>query len=244
MVNLVNRRFVLSLVVFISLVASSAQAAIPVIDTQNILQQLKTYEQEAMTVINTAKQVQLQAQELLSLPTSIMNSFKSLTSTEISALQSLLTNTTGMLNPNKSLDDLWISMFKPAGDLTKTNITAATASAASASTIKATDTVNYESFKIVKTAISTIEQSQSNIDQLLELNSSAEGQKQAGQIQNMLLAEQAKIMQQQNVIRAAEANARITYYQRQNQLDAMAQVLAEQAAESIEKMDVSRKVFQ
>ena len=55
----------------------SATAAIPVIDTQNILQQLKTYQQEAMTVINTAKQIELQYKELLNLPNQILNSYKS-----------------------------------------------------------------------------------------------------------------------------------------------------------------------
>ena len=95
--------------------AITATAAIPVIDTQNILQQLKTYEQEAMTVINTAKQIELQYKELLNLPNQILNSYKSLLGNEIGELQSILKNTTGILNPDKKLDDLWISLFKPAG---------------------------------------------------------------------------------------------------------------------------------
>lgn len=70
----------------------------------------------------------------------------------------------------------------------------------------------------------------------MTLNASAEGQKQAAQINNMLLAEQAKILQQQNLIRAAEAVARISYYQRQNQLDALAEAQRTQAADSILNM--------
>lgn len=218
-------------------------AAIPVIDTQNILQQLKTFEQEAMTVINTAKQIELQYKELLNLPNQIMSSYKSLLNSEIGQIQDLLKNTTGILNPDKKLDDLWISLFKPAGDLTKTTVTSATAAAASSSLNKSVDKANYESFEIVKGAMSNITQTQKNIDDLLELNKSSEGAKQTGQVQNMLLAEQAKLLQQQNLLRAAEANARITHYQRQNELDALAHAIGQKAAEAVGKMDVSRKAF-
>ena len=88
-----------------------------------------------------------------------------------------------------------------------------------------------------------IKQTQKNIDDLLELNKSSEGAKQTGQVQNMLLAEQAKLLQQQNLLRAAEANARISHYQRQNELDALAYAIGQKAAESVSKMDVSRKAF-
>ena len=219
----------------------SATAAIPVIDTQNILQQLKTFEQEAMTVINTAKQIELQYKELLNLPNQVMNSYKSLLNSEIGQIQNLLKNTTGILNPDKKLDDLWISLFKPAGDLTKTTVTPSAAAAASSSITQAVDKANYESFQIVKGAMSNVTQTQKNIDDLLELNKSSEGAKQTGQVQNMLLAEQAKILQQQNLIRAAEANARLTYYQRQNESMRLAQALGEKASNAIDNMDISSK---
>lgn len=219
----------------------AATAAIPVIDTQNILQQLKTFEQEALTVINTAKQIELQYKELLNLPNQIMNSYKSLLNSEIGQIQDLLKNTTGILNPDKKLDDLWISLFKPAGDLTKTTVTPSAAAAASSSITKAVDDVNYESFKIVKGAMSNITKTQKNIDDLMELNKSSEGAKQTGQVQNMLLAEQAKILQQQNLIRAAEANARLTYYQRQNESMRLAQAIGEKAATAIENMNTKSK---
>lgn len=244
-----SRGLVLFLVVVCLLSGSvfvpiTATAAIPVIDTQNILQQLKTYQQEAMTVINTAKQIELQYKELLNLPNQILNSYKSLVNSEIGELQSILKNTTGILNPDKKLDDLWISLFKPAGTLTKTTVSSSTAAAASSGISKSVDTVNYESFEIVKGALGKITQTQKNIDDLMTLNASSEGAKQTGQIQNMLLAEQAKILQQQNLIRAAEVNARITYYQQQNEMNSLARAIGQKAADSIGNMDVSRKVFQ
>ena len=194
-----------------------------------------------MTVINTAKQIELQYKELLNLPNQIMNSYKSLLNSEIGQIQDLLKNTTGILNPDKKLDDLWISLFKPAGDLTKTNVTPSAAAAASGSIIKSVDKANYESFEIVKGAMSNITQTQKNIDDLLELNKSSEGAKQTGQVQNMLLAEQAKILQQQNLIRAAEANARLTYFQQENEARRIAAAIGEKAAAAIEGMDTSSK---
>lgn len=217
----------------------SAIAVVPVNDAQNILQQLKTYQQEAMTVVNTAKQIELQYKELLNLPNQILNSYKSLLGNEIGELQSILKNTTGMLNPDKKAEDLFISLFKPAGTLTKTTVTSSTAAAASSGISKSVDTVNYESFEIVKGALGKITQTQKNIDDLMTLNASSEGSKQTGQIQNMLLAEQAKIMQQQNLIRAAEVNARVSYYQQQNEYKRLAAAIGEKAATSIENMDTS-----
>ena len=113
------------------------------------------------------------------------------------------------------------------------------AAAASSGITKSVDTVNYESFEIVKGALGKITQTQQNIDDLMTLNASSEGSKQTGQIQNMLLAEQAKILQQQNLIRGAEVNARITYYQQENEAKRLAAAIGERAAAAIENMDTS-----
>ncbi|MBP2665431.1 MAG: type secretion system family protein [Firmicutes bacterium] len=217
----------------------ATQAAIPVIDTENILQQYKTYIQEAQTVINTAQQIQLQIKELTSLPASTISSFQSILNSEMNKMKNLLTSTTGALNPQKTLDSVWDSIFRPKGDLvSSTNITSSTVSAVNATTISGLDTVNYEAMKIVKVAVADLEQTQKNIDNLVSLAGSAEGAKQTGQVQNMILAEQTKLMQKQNVIRAAEANARISYFQRQNQLDAIAQAIGNKAAEETRNMDL------
>lgn len=217
-------------------VVPELEAAIPVIDSSNIAQQYQTYLQTYQTVINTAKQITLQMQELKTLPSDTLNKYQSILNQEISTIQRSLSNTSGVLNPQKDLNSVWRSTFEPAGAITANNITGSKVSAANGTTINALDQANYDSFNIVKTAINNMNQTQSNLDQLMTLNASAEGQKQSTQINNMLLAEQAKLLQQQNIIRAAEATARISYYQRQNQLDALAQAQCNQAADSIMNM--------
>ena len=60
----------------LTLCTNSASAAIPVIDDQNILQQLKTYTETLNVVRNTAEQITLQMKELAALPQSILDSYK------------------------------------------------------------------------------------------------------------------------------------------------------------------------
>lgn len=56
--------------------APPAHAAIPVIDVDNITQQLKTYQETVKVVTNTKEQVELQWKELKKLPSQILNGYK------------------------------------------------------------------------------------------------------------------------------------------------------------------------
>ena len=98
---------------------------------------------------------------------------------------------------------------------------------------KVLDQSNYDSLKIIKDCSVQMDQTNARIQELLELNASAEGQKQAAQIQNMLLAEQAKLLYLQNVIKSAETSSRITYYQKDNRIDQNSAAIAEKATENL-----------
>ena len=63
---------VLLIAVSIAAAPLPASAAIPVIDAENIAQQLKTYLESVKIVTNTAEQIRLQLQELMSLPTKLL----------------------------------------------------------------------------------------------------------------------------------------------------------------------------
>lgn len=52
------------------------EAAIPVIDDSNIMQQIKTYTETIKVVTNTAEQIKLQLKELTSLPQQILDTYK------------------------------------------------------------------------------------------------------------------------------------------------------------------------
>ena len=53
---------------------SQSQAAIAVIDMQNIAQQAKTYAESVKLVAQTAQQITLQAKELAAFPSNLINS--------------------------------------------------------------------------------------------------------------------------------------------------------------------------
>ena len=67
---------VLLIAVSIAAAPLPASAAIPVIDAENIAQQLKTYLESVKLVTNTAEQIRLQLQELTSLPTKLLENTK------------------------------------------------------------------------------------------------------------------------------------------------------------------------
>lgn len=219
------------------------EAAIPVIDSSNIAQQAATLAQTIKTVTNTAQQITLQLKELESLPSNTLNSFKSAIGNDFQKAASVLNSSTGILDPNKSTSSAWTEAFGSAGNLTKDNITLASAASANSGYGKALDKANYDSMNIIKECSKGIEDTNARIKSLMELNASAEGQKQSAQIQNMLLAEQAKLLQYQNTMRAAEAASRVTYYQRLNQIDTNTQALNDKSAEEIKNFTITSSPY-
>lgn len=73
---------------------SQSQAAIAVIDTQNIAQQAKTFAESAKLVTQTAQQITLQAKELASFPANLINSYNQGIDTSLTNLQRTLTKAT------------------------------------------------------------------------------------------------------------------------------------------------------
>lgn len=71
-----------------------SQAAIAVIDTQNIAQQTKTFAESAKLVTQTAQQITLQAKELASFPSNLINSYNQGINSSLANLQNTLTKAT------------------------------------------------------------------------------------------------------------------------------------------------------
>lgn len=219
------------------------EAAIPVIDSSNIAQQAKTLAETINTVTNTAKQIALQVKELNPLSNDTLTSFKTSIDNDFKKAASLINSSTGILDPTKSTSAAWTEAFGVAGTLTKDNITHASAANANSGYGKALDKANYDSMNIIKECSKGIEDTNAKIKSLMDLNASAEGQKQSAQIQNMLLAEQAKLLQYQNNMRAAEATSRVTYYQRLNQIDTNTQALNDKSAEEIKNFTITSSPY-
>ena len=74
MENLSKQTLIIGIIASSMCICTAAYAAIPVIDDQNILQQLKTYEETVKVVSNTKEQISLQLKSWKnSLQTSSMN---------------------------------------------------------------------------------------------------------------------------------------------------------------------------
>ena len=73
---------------------SKSQAAIAVIDMQNIAQQAKTFAESAKLVTQTAQQITLQAKELASFPSNLINSYNQDINSSLTNLQNTLTKAT------------------------------------------------------------------------------------------------------------------------------------------------------
>ena len=213
-------------------VSKLTEAAIPVIDAANIEQQALTYAETIKTVMNTAQQISLQLKELQSLSSNTMNDFKSSLDTDFKKITSIFDSSTGVLNPTKDTQTAWNESFGQTS-LTKDTATYMSVASANNGYSKVLDQSNYDSLKIIKDCSVQMDQTNARIQELLELNASAEGQKQAAQIQNMLLAEQAKLLYLQNVIKSAETSSRITYYQKDNRIDQNSAAIAEKATENL-----------
>lgn len=236
--------------------APPAHAAIPVIDVDNITQQLKTYQETVKVVTNTKEQVELQWKELKKLPSQILNRYKTSLINGWNKIQDILTKngtviygTTGTIS-DKGVPDLatahtiyindYFSKNIPAiigNDLPETLGSARTARLITLATLMRN---NADTLSAIQKLMGELDSINEEIQQAEEDSANAEGAMQAQQAANhiaalQLRAQNIKIIiqglqgQQQALKSQAEAQ------QKKNELDMQeAQGKAEVAA--IEEM--------
>ena len=236
--------------------APPAHAAIPVIDVDNITQQLKTYQETVKVVTNTKEQVELQWRELKKLPSQILNGYKTSLINGWNKIQDILTKngtviygTTGTIS-DKGVPDLatahtiyindYFSKNIPAiigNDLPETLGSARTARLITLATLMRN---NADTLSALQKLMGELDSINEEIQQAEEDSANAEGAMQAQQAANhiaalQLRAQNIKIIiqglqgQQQALKSQAEAQ------QKKNELDMQeAQGKAEVAA--IEEM--------
>ena len=236
--------------------APPANAAIPVIDVDNITQQLKTYQETVKVVTNTKEQVELQWRELKKLPSQILNGYKTSLINGWNKIQDILTKngtviygTTGTIS-DKGVPDLatahtiyindYFNKNIPAiigNDLPETLGSARTARLITLATLMRN---NADTLAAIQKLMGELDGINEEIQQAEEDSANAEGAMQAQQAANhiaalQLRAQNIKIIiqglqgQQQALKSQAEAQ------QKKNELDMQeAQGKAEVAA--IEEM--------
>ena len=220
--------------------APPAHAAIPVIDVDNITQQLKTYQETVKVVTNTKEQVELQWKELKKLPSQILNGYKTSLINGWNKIQDILTKngtviygTTGTIS-DKGVPDLatahtiyindYFSKNIPAiigNDLPETLGSARTARLITLATLMKN---NADTLSAIQKLMGELDSINEEIQQAEEDSANAEGAMQAQQAANhiaalQLRAQNIKIIiqglqgQQQALKSQAEAQ------QKKNELD-------------------------
>lgn len=233
----------------LTLCTNSASAAIPVIDDQNILQQLKTYTETLNVVRNTAEQITLQMKELAALPQSILDSYKQAFDESVGNIKEVLASADFFSDPAE-WDEYWRETYP--------RISGGTYEETVWSERSINDTLreimsmrNQEDVKNYHDLMLELQLSKERLQELLEQNKSAVGNKQVTQIANQIAAEKAniesistaiqaitdknKVMQQQTevlkqqnrktVIEAGRASERETISRMHDEVDAKGPML-------------------
>ncbi len=167
------------------------QAAIPVVDTSNIAQQLKTYTETVKVVTNTAQQITLQLKELAGLPNSLLNSYKNELKKSVATVKDSL-KPSGFFTELSDWDKYWHDNY-PRISAGKYSETAASAQKIQTNLRETLSMNNQKAVTAYHQLMDELEKSMKRLEELLEQNKDPEGNKQAVQIANEIAAEKAHI---------------------------------------------------
>lgn len=185
------------------LVPLPAQAAIPVIDDNNILQQIKTYTQTVEVVKNTAQQIQNQLRELQALPKQILDTYHSAVKNSMAKVSEILQDS-GFFLDDTHWQEIWAGMYPSieTGDYKQTTWNERSVNTTMQETLSMLNKQHVEDYHAL---MQELEKSKERLKELMELNKSPEGNKQAQQIANEIAAEKAHIESIQTAVQAITA---------------------------------------
>ena len=234
------KKIATALLIAVSIAAAllRASAAIPVVDVENIAQQLKTYLETVKLVTNTAEQIQMQLLELKSLPERLITKYKNeLLASVNKAIDHA--KKTGVLVDEAEWKKLWNKRFPVilSGELAQT----AKLERSVESTMQALQSLqNQKDVTAYHNLMKELQESQKRLQELLELNKSPEGAKQAAQIANEIAVEKAHIDTIKTSIQAISAQNQVMESQRQivkeQNEQAVAQAMADATEAAIKQM--------
>ena len=234
------KKIATALLIAVSIAAAPlrASAAIPVVDVENIAQQLKTYLETVKLVTNTAEQIQMQLLELKSLPERLITKYKNeLLASVNKAIDHA--KKTGILVDEAEWKQLWNERFPAilSGELAQT----AKLERSVESTMQALQSLqNQKDVTAYHNLMKELQKSQKRLQELLDLNKSPEGAKQAAQIANEIAVEKAHIDTIKTTIQAISAQNQVMESQRQivkeQNEQAVAQAMADATEATIQQM--------
>ncbi len=211
------------------------QAAIPVIDSQNIAQQLKTYTETAKVVSQTAQQIAMQAKELAGYPTQILNAYTNGINNSINTVNHALSNATiafATTATEEQITQYWNNRFPKLNTEDGWLISEQNHQAIKTNMREQQSEDNRKTLDAYKTLMSELDKSQQMLNDLLDANKNIQGNKQGQQLANQIAGVQSNIKKIELAMAALDnkrklENDQAKIIEKQNE-----QILADQRSES------------
>lgn len=175
---------------------SQSQAAIAVIDTQNIAQQAKTYTESAKLVMQTAQQITLQAKELAAFPANLINSYNQGINDSLNNLQKTLnkaTKTFATTATEEQIKTYWENKFPKLNANDNWAISEQNNIVLQRNIREQQSQDNRAMIIAYKEMIVELDNNQKMLNELLKKNADIEGNKQGQQLANQIAGIKANI---------------------------------------------------
>lgn len=175
---------------------SHSQAAIPVIDTQNITQQAKTLAETVKLVTQTAQQITLQVKELTSLPSNVINAYNRDINNSVASLQNTLTKATvtfATTATEAQIKNYWENKFPTLNDTDDWALSERNYLVIQRNLREQQSQDNQAMLIAYKEMMTELDNNQRTLTDLLKRNADIEGNKQGQQLANQISAVQANI---------------------------------------------------
>lgn len=192
-----------------------SQAAIPVIDTQNIAETHANVLQSIQTVANTLTQIQNQLLELKTLDSDRLTTQQNITQGQVTQLQTVIKQAQGLLKTGKTAEAAWNETYGDIDTVLRGDTTVN-----SLSTLPHTMDKTYEDALRTAKTIGQVDEDLTSLQNMMNDNQSAAGNKQALQTQNNLVAQQNTLLMKQNQGISALVTTVAAQNARQNLIDA------------------------
>ncbi|MEL7632759.1 hypothetical protein [Sporomusa sphaeroides] len=211
-------------------------AAVPVYDAANTAENHATFLQAAQQVINSATQIANQGLELKSMSTDSLDAHANTVKAEMNTVNAILNQFTGLMTLAKTSEQVWSETFKPIDTYFENSGTLDPAAlmANSQNMSYSVDQTMQDGLRTAKT-IADITQDVTLLQELMEQNKNAVGNKHLGQVQNDLIAQQNALYIKQNQIQAAMVATMIASNAKQNQIEAQATAINKQYSDELDK---------
>jgi P-type conjugative transfer protein TrbJ len=194
-----------------------ADAAIPVIDTTNIAQTHANVIQAIQTAANTLTQIENQLLELKTMDPARLIAQKLGIGQQFDQIKSTISEAKGIMSDVKSVETAWNSTFGDIENLLNGGLSNAGANAKQVA--YSLDHTYKDALRVAKD-IGKVDDDVKHLNDLMDDNGSATGNKQAQQTQNALLAQQNTLLIKQNQGISALTSTVVANAAKQNQIDA------------------------